>query len=219
MDQTAAYQVVLFDLDGTLTDPKIGITKSVQYALSKFNTVEDNLDNLERFIGPPLFESFQKYYSFNESEARAAVGFYREYFSEFGLYENVVYPGIHDLLADLESQARKLIVATSKPTPFANTILEHFSLSDYFSSIVGSNLDGTHASKTEIIGSILSDFPGSQKAHTAMVGDREHDVLGARNNGIDSIAVTYGYGSLTELQNASPTHCASSVEDLTRLLV
>ena len=136
MDQTAAYQVVLFDLDGTLTDSKIGITKSVQYALSKFNTVEDNLDNLERFIGPPLFESFQKYYSFNESEARAAVGFYREYFSEFGLYENVVYPGIHDLLADLESQARKLIVATSKPTPFANTILEHFSLSDYFSSIV-----------------------------------------------------------------------------------
>lgn len=115
----ATYDVVIFDIDGTLMDPKIGVTKSVQYALSKFNILEDNLDNLEPFIGPPLLESFQKYYSFEESKARQAVDFYREYFSKFGVYENVVYPGIPNLLMQLESNMKKLIVATSRPTSFA----------------------------------------------------------------------------------------------------
>lgn len=214
----ATYDVVIFDSDGTLTDPKIGITKSVQYALSKFNILGNNLNNLEPFIGPPLLESFRKYYSFEESKARQAVNFYREYFFEFGMYENVVYPGIPDLLMQLKSNMKKLIVATSRPTSFAEKFLKHFNLHDYFTLIVGSNLDGTRSSKTEIIQHILSKLQGSQKHNVIMVGDREHDVIGARNNGIHSIAVTYGYGSIEELQNANPTYFANSVEDLKILL-
>ena len=207
------YNVVLFDLDGTLTDSKIGITKSVQYALSKFNIQEDNLDNLESFIGPPLFESFQKHYGFETSQAQDAVDFYREYFSTSGMYENVVYPGIPDLLADLKSKRKELIVATSKPTIFANQILNAFNLYQYFTTVVGSHLDGTRTSKTEIIAHALT-LGKPKKQRTVMVGDREHDVIGAQGNAIDSIAVTYGYGSLLELQRASPTYLAHAVEDI-----
>ena len=208
------YDVVLFDLDGTLTDSKIGITKSVQYALSKFNIREDNLDKLESFIGPPLSESFQKNYGFEPSQARDAVDFYRDYFSTSGLYENVVYPGIPGLLADLKSKQKKLVVATSKPTVYANQILNAFNLYQYFTTVVGSHLDGTRTSKTEIIAHALS-APGKPKENsTVMVGDREHDVIGAQGNAIDSIAVTYGYGSLLELQRVNPTYLAHTVEDI-----
>ena len=208
------YDVVLFDLDGTLTDSKIGITKSVQYALSKFNIREDNLDNLEFFIGPPLSESFQKHYGFEPSQAQHAVDLYREYFSTSGMYENVVYPGIPDLLADLKSKRKQLIVATSKPTVFANQILHAFNLNQYFTTVVGSHLDGTRTSKTEIIAHALSSLEESKENSTVMVGDREHDVIGAQGNAIDSIAVTYGYGSLLELQRANPTYLAHAVEDI-----
>lgn len=210
----AGYDVVLFDLDGTLTDSKVGITKSVQYALSKFNIREDNLDNLESFIGPPLSESFQKHYGFEPSQAQDAVDFYREYFSTSGMYENVVYPGIPDLLADLKSKRKELIVATSKPTVFANQILNTFNLYQYFTTVVGSHLDGTRTSKTEIIAHALSTLGKPKENSSVMVGDREHDIIGAQGNAIDSIAVTYGYGSLFELQRANPTHLAHAVEDI-----
>ena len=208
------YDVVLFDLDETLTDSKIGITKSVQYALSKFNIREDNLDNLESFIGPPLSESFQKNYGFEPSQAQDAVDFYREYFSTSGIYENVVYPGIPALLADLKSKRKELVVATSKPTVFANQILNSFNLYQYFTTVVGSHLDGTRTSKTEIIAHALSTLGKPKENSTVMVGDREHDIIGAQGNAIDSIAVTYGYGSLLELQRANPTYLAHAVEDI-----
>ena len=208
------YDVVLFDLDGTLTDSKIGITKSVQYALSKFNIREDNLDNLESFIGPPLSESFQKHYGFEPSQAQHAVDLYREYFSTSGMYENEVYPGIPDLLADLKSKGKQLIVATSKPTVFANQILHAFNLCQYFTTVVGSHLDGTRTSKTEIIAHALSSLEESKDNSVVMVGDREHDIIGAQGNAIDSIAVTYGYGLLLELQRANPTYFAHAVEDI-----
>ena len=208
------YDVVLFDIDGTLTDSKIGITKSVQHALSKFNIREDNLDNLESFIGPPLSESFQKNYGFDLSQAQHAVDFYREYFSTSGIYENAVYPGIPALLADLKSKRKQLIVATSKPTVFANQILNAFNLCQYFTTIIGSHLDGTRSLKTEIIAHALSSLGEPKENSAVMVGDREHDVIGAQGNAIDSIAVTYGYGSLLELQRANPTYFAHAVEDI-----
>lgn len=208
------YAVVLFDLDGTLTDSKLGITKSVQYALSKFKIREDNLDNLESFIGPPLSESFQKHYDFDSSQAQQAVGFYREYFSTSGIYENEVYPGIPDLLADLKSKRKELIVATSKPTIYANQILNAFNLDQYFTVVVGSHLDGTRTSKTEIIAHALSTLEKPKESNTVMVGDREHDVIGAQGNAIDSIAVTYGYGTPLELQRVNPTYLAHAVEDI-----
>ena len=208
------YDVVLFDLDGTLTDSKIGITKSVQYALSKFNIREDNLDNLESFIGPPLSESFQKHCGFDPGQAQQAVDFYREYFSTSGIYENEVYPGIPDLLADLKRKRKQLIVATSKPTVFANQILSAFNLYQHFTSVIGSHLDGTRTSKIEIIAHALSALERPKENGTVMVGDREHDIIGAQGNAIDSIAVTYGYGSLLELQQAKPTYLAHTVEDI-----
>ena len=208
------YDVVLFDLDGTLTDSKIGITKSVQYALSKFNIREDNLDNLESFIGPPLSESFQKHCGFDPGQAQQAVDFYREYFSTSGIYENEVYPGIPDLLADLKRKRKQLIVATSKPTVFANQILSAFNLYQHFTSVIGSHLDGTRTSKIEIIAHALSALGRPKENGTVMVGDRKHDIIGAQGNAIDSIAVTYGYGSLLELQQANPTYLAHAVADI-----
>jgi len=212
------YDIIIFDLDGTLTDPKAGITKSVQYALSKFDIIEDNLDYLEQFIGPPLLESFKKYYSFEESKARQAVEYYREYFSEFGICENLVYAGISDMLEQLKNSGKQLIVATLKPTLYAERILKRFGLHKYFSRIVGSNLDGSRSYKDEIIQHILSVILTTKRQNIIIVGDREQDITVAHSNGIDSIAVTYGYAPNEELKNANPTYIASSVEDLGILL-
>jgi phosphoglycolate phosphatase len=212
------YDVIIFDLDGTLTDPKIGITKSVQYALSKFGINECNVNNLDKFIGPPLLESFRKYYFPKDSKARKAVEYYREYFTESGIYENKVYPGIPNLMKQLQNSEKQLIVATSKPTIFAERILKHFGLSEYFSSVVGSNLDCTRTLKDEIIQHILSESYGIQRQNMVIIGDREQDIIAANNNEIDSIAVTYGYGSIEELQKANPTYFAKSVDDLKRIL-
>lgn len=212
-----AYPLILFDLDGTLTDPKVGITRSVQYALDKFG-LQAELDDLVPFIGPPLHESFQVFYAFNEKQAVQAVAYYREYYSERGLYENAVYPGIAGLLQRLREQKRELAVATSKPTFFAEKVLKHFNLDLFFSLIAGSNLDGTRTDKTEVIRFALQQLSSYSPKRVVMVGDRKHDIIGARNCGIDSIAVAYGYGSTTELAQAAPTTLVHSVEELGRLL-
>ncbi|MDF2569810.1 MAG: 5-nucleotidase [Sporomusa sp.] len=213
------YQVILFDLDGTLTDPKIGITKSVQYALAKFNIDEPDLDKLISFIGPPLVESFQEFYSLNKVEADAAVKYYREYFTQSGMYENRIYPGIKEMLAKLAGDGAELIVATSKPTVFSETILEYFELTRFFKTIVGSNLDGSRIHKTEIIDYILTAIPHVTRKNIVMVGDRKHDIIGAQNNGIDSIAVSYGYGGLEELRQVAPSFIVPSVNELEQLLI
>jgi len=207
------YSNILFDLDGTLTDPKLGITKSVQYALQKYNIQEDDTKKLESFIGPPLHKSFMEHYSFTKSEAEKAVGYYREYFAERGMYENELYEGISQLLEMLVNQKRTLIVATSKPTVYAELILDHFNLHQYFEDVVGSNIDGTRSDKSEIIKYILK---GKQldKNLTVMIGDRKFDILGAHSNGIASIGVGYGYGSEAELTESKPTYFAKTVGEL-----
>lgn len=213
------YNIILFDLDGTLTDPKIGITKSVQYALSKYNINVDNLDKLECFIGPPLTDSFKEFYSFDDGNAIKAIDYFREYFVEKGMYENEVYPGIHDLLDELRVNGKKLVVATSKPTKFAKIILEHFDLAKYFSLIVGSNLDGTRVAKSEIIEYIFSKLGDIDCKKVIMIGDRKHDVIGAKHHKIDSIVVRYGYGIDEEFIEASPTYFANSVKDISNILL
>jgi len=213
-----AYDVIIFDLDGTLTDPKVGITKSIQYALTKFEIKENNTDKLAQFIGPPLLESFKKYYSLNDPRARQAVDFYREYFSDKGMFENKVYPDIPRLLIHLHKNNKKLILATSKPTIYSTRILKYFDLYQYFSLVVGSNLDLTRTSKREIIHDILLELTDYQKSQMVMVGDRDEDIIGAHDNGIDSIAVTYGYGSIEELKKVNPTYVVHSVEGLTSLI-
>ena len=213
------YETILFDLDGTLVDPKIAITKAAQYALSKFNIVENDLDKLEPFIGPPLAVSFQKYYSFDGSKTKQAVELYREHFSKYGVVENTVYPGIVDLLGLLHNRGQKLVLATSKLTLFAEKILKHVGIYDYFTGISGGDFYQTQASKKEIIHSALSKLPTPRKQTAVMIGDREYDIIGAQQNGIDSIGVTYGYGSIEEIKKAGPTYLVNAVEELKTLLV
>jgi phosphoglycolate phosphatase len=210
------YTNILFDLDGTLTDPKQGITKSVQYALSKFNINEENLDKLEPFIGPPLAHSFMEMYAFSESDAKTAISYYREYFQDKGIFDNKLYAGMIELLEMLTNQQRILMVATSKPTVFAERILKYFNIDPYFQFTCGSNLDGTRIDKTEIIKHIL-DEKNLTISNTLMIGDRKHDIIGAHNNGMASIGVGYGYGSEEELINIKPTYYVKTVQELTQI--
>ena len=207
---------ILFDLDGTLTDPKEGITKAVQYALKKHGIEVESRDELEKFIGPSLKYSFMEFYNFSEEQALQAVEDYREYFKPIGLYENEVYPGIVALLEELHSRDMKLFIATSKPTVFASQIAAHFNMDKYFTEIVGSQLDGTRVEKDEVIGYILEKYNLTQKDHIIMVGDRKFDILGAKKHGLQTIGVSYGYN---ELEEAGACCIADTVEQLATYLL
>ncbi|MCM3490143.1 HAD family hydrolase [Alkalihalophilus marmarensis] len=213
------YKIVLFDLDGTLSDPKAGITKSVQYALEKMNKAVPDEEELKPFIGPPLHVSFSEYCGFNEWQTQMAIDYYRERFKRAGMYENELYADVPHLLHTLNDQRIKLIVATSKPTVFAEKILKYFAIDHYFELIVGSQLDGSRSSKAEIIQFILNCYPDCELDDFVMIGDREHDLIGANQIGIDSIAVTYGYGSFEELTACHPMYLAESVEEVKEILV
>ena len=209
------YNYYLFDLDGTLTDPKVGITKSVQYALKKKGIIIDDLTELEKFIGPPLHQSFSKYYGFDAHEAMECVELYREYFKDRGITENTIYPFIADLLSFLKETHKKVILATSKPTVYARQILEHFDIIDFFDQVVGSNLDLTRSDKTEIIAYIIVLMELSDKKDDMiMFGDRSHDLVGAINNGVDTAGVLYGYGSQDELQDCNPQYIFKDPQEL-----
>lgn len=212
------YKHVLFDLDGTLTDPGVGITNSVAYALKKYGIEVQNSKDLFKFIGPPLHESFELFYAFSKEKARKAVEYYREYYRERGIFENFLYTGIPELLTSLHSLGYTLMLATSKPEVFAKQILDHFALSKYFTHVAGSNLDGTRTKKAEVIDYALSCSGVYEKTSAIMVGDREHDILGAKAIGIDSMGVLFGYGSRAELKNAQPTYLAEQVEDIQHIL-
>lgn len=213
------FNFILFDLDGTLSDPKIGITKSVQFALDRMGIRIDNLDELDSFIGPPLQQSFSEYYSFDEAQTRKAITHYRERFSDVGMYENTLYDHIPTLLQELKEHGHTLIVATSKPTVFAEEILKYFNIHHHFDLVVGSNLDGTRTAKTEIIQYILDFYEQHSSEAFIMIGDRKHDIIGAHNTGIDSIGVTYGYGSEEEIKQINPTYQVSTVLELKKLLL
>ena len=212
------YQTILFDLDGTLTDPGLGITNSVMYALGKFGiTVEDRSD-LYCFIGGPLRESFADYYGFSEDDAALAVKYYREYYVPRGIFENVVYGGIENLLKTLRDDGRTLLVATLKPTVFAIQVLEHFGLDRYFDFISGSELDGSRDDKRAVIDHAFLSSPSADPMSAIMVGDRSHDILAAKGKGIDSIGVLYGYGGREELTGAGAGHIAETVAELSAFL-
>lgn len=208
-----SYANILFDLDGTLTDSADGVTRSVQHALKMYN-ISATTDELKPFIGPPLHHSFQEVYGFSEPESYRAVEFYRDYYRDKGIYENRLYPGITEMLIKLQQKGMQLFVATSKPTVFARRVLEHFGIDRYFKLITGSNLDGTRVLKAEVIEAVLIEAGGLQPETTVMVGDREHDIFGARAHNLDSIAVSYGYGPLEELVAAKPSAIVHSVSEL-----
>lgn len=213
---------ILFDLDGTLTDPKEGITKSVQHALAHFGIAADDLDSLIPFIGPPLTDSFEMFYGFTHEQALEGVRVYREYFTQRGWRENQEYAGVREMLRALKTAGFSLSVATSKPEVFALRILDYFHLTDYFDVVGGADLDGTRIRKADVIRYTLGRAGVSQSGQAleqvAMVGDREHDILGAKAVGIESVGVLYGYGSREELEAAGADALVKQPGDLVRLL-
>lgn len=196
------YEIILFDLDGTLIDSGEGITNSVIYALKKYGIEVLDRRTLYRFIGPPLHQSFEKFYGFLPEQAKEAVEYYREYYREKGIYENVVYEGVEASLKKLFEAGKTLLVATSKPEAFARQILGHVGLSKYFKHIAGANMDGTRTDKAEVIAYALSLCGDKDVSKALMVGDREHDILGAKAIPVDAAGVLYGYGSYEELRDA-----------------
>ncbi|WP_274650171.1 HAD family hydrolase [Paenibacillus humicola] len=211
-------RTLLFDLDGTLTDPKEGITNSIVYALRRFEIHVDDPDRLKPFIGPPLAGSFRERFGFSEAEAARAVSYYREYFSEKGLFENELYAGVPELLEELKHTGFRLLIATSKPAVYAGRIADHFGIGAYFEHIGGSELDGTRSDKTELIAHLLGEF-GIEAGSAAMIGDRKHDIVGARNNGVAGIGVGYGYGSERELREAGASAYAPDIAALKKMLL
>ena len=209
------YRYILFDLDGTLTDPKEGITRCVQYALQYFG-IEADTEDLVDFIGPPLLESFQKYYHLDDEQGHMALKKYRERFSDIGIFENGVYLGIQKLLAALKNQGRKIALATSKPGVYAERILERYELLPYFDVVVGSELDGRRTDKGEVITEALKQLQiqNEQKQEVLMIGDRLHDMVGAGKNQIDKLGVYYGYAHDGELEEAGADYIRENVEDI-----
>lgn len=208
------YKYIFFDLDGTLTDPGMGVTNAVMYSLKKYNIEVKNRTELYKFIGPPLRDSYMKYYGFSAKEAEQAVSYYREYYSKKGLFENEVYEGIPNLLGKLKENGYALVLATSKPDKFSIEILKHYNLYDYFDFCACATFDGSRDTKASVIKYALTELEITDTSEVLMVGDRHHDVNGAREFGIDAIGVTYGYGDRAEHEEDGAAYIADSVEEV-----
>ena len=216
------YQNLLFDLDGTLTDSAEGITKCCQYGLAKLGIDEPDLDKLRVFIGPPLRASYMKYYGLTEAQAEQGVAFYRERYTDIGIWENKDYPGMMDLLQALKSDGRRLGMATAKPEVFAKRIAERFGFNDYLEDVTGCSLDGKTDNKALVVAAALAKWnivTPEQKATIALIGDRREDVLAAHANGIPCIGVGFGFAAPGELQEAGAEHYVETVDDLRKFLL
>lgn len=211
------YRYCLFDLDGTLTDPGIGITDSVMYALKKFDIDVKDRSELYPFIGPPLDYSFKTYFGFTEEQAVLAIKYYREFFSTKGLYENEVYEGIPGMLEELKKRGVTVALATSKPYEFSVEILRRFGLSGYFDHVGAATMDGRISKKEDVISNLLGQLNYEDKASVLMVGDRHHDTEGAKANGLHSAGVLWGYGTEEELKKAGAEYLFARPEDILRL--
>ncbi len=213
-----SYNTVLFDLDGTISDSGRGITNSVKHSLKKIGIGENDFDKLKKFVGPPLYASYEKYYGFSHEEAIKAVEYYREYYNAGGIFELEIYDGIIDLLKYLKKSGKKIILATSKPEIYAEKIAEHFGFSEYFDNISGALLDGSRIEKDDIIRYALTRVGESDISKCIMIGDRSYDVLGAKAFNMDSIGVTWGYGDRAELQTAGATYIVDKAEEIKEII-
>ncbi len=218
-------RIVLFDLDGTLTDPGIGITNSAMYALDKFGIRVEDRSELYKFIGPPLLNSFMEFFDFSEEVAEQAIVYYREYYKDKGMLENKVYEGIPELLETMKEQGLILAVATSKVETFAVQILEHFNLSQYFEVVAGSDFENVRNTKGKVIAYALDKLEecigenvSVLKQSAIMVGDRLHDVVGAKENDLQSIGVLFGYGSRDELENVGADFIVDKPADILKVI-
>lgn len=214
-----AFSHLLFDLDGTLTDPAEGVFAAVQFALQQMNSAPLSQAVLSRFIGPPLSVSFASYCGFDEAQAEQAIYWYRVYYRERGKFENEPYPGVEKFLQELKASGKTLIVATSKPEPVAVEVLEHFGLAQYFNEIAGSELNDLNSTKSKVIRDVLHRGNITDLHSTVMIGDREHDVIGARENQLPTIGVLYGYGSREELEAAGAWRIAADFEEIKKIVL
>lgn len=213
------WDVILFDLDGTITDPKEGITKSVAYALEHFGFCIEDPDILTHFIGPPLLDSFRGSYFLTEDQALEAINIYRQRYSTVGWAENMPYPHIKECLSHLKSAGKTLMIATSKAEPYAVKILDHFGLSKYFDVICGTPLDDLKQTKADVIRNALARGRVLKHTRAVMVGDRKHDVVGGREAGIQTVGVLYGYGNREELEAYNADHIVKDIIQLEQLLL
>ncbi len=212
------YKYILFDLDGTLTDPALGITNSIMYAQKKMGLEVWDRERLYFFIGPPLKEAFMEQFSISEEDAIKTVAHYRDYFPKKGIYENRVYDGIKELLENLKSNGKVLALATSKPQKFAEIVLNHFDLAKYFDVVVGATMDGKLGKKADIITVTLQKCGVDDLSQAIMIGDRHHDIDGANKNSLDSIGVLYGYGDLEELTKSGATYLAETPDEILEII-
>ena len=210
------FDLILFDLDGTLTESGIGITRSVAHSLRKFGIEERDQAKLDRFVGPPLIDSYMRYYGFSREQAVLAVEYYREYYAVTGIFENRVYDGVETMLKALRDAGKTCILATSKPEHFAVQILDHFGLARYFDCVAGATMDEKRTNKADVIAYALEK--AGHSGPTVMVGDRRHDIEGAKAHGLPAIGVLYGYGSREELETAGAAYIAETAEDILRFV-
>ena len=213
------YDLVLFDMDGTLVDSQEGIINSIVYALDFFNIKVDDTNSLKVFLGPPLRDMFNKMFGFEGERLERVVARYREHLSDRGLYEGELYPGIVETLATLREKGVKMAVATAKATVFAEEMLEHYNIAKYFDSIVGCELDGRRSEKSEIIACVLDELDGGRTAKPVMIGDRKFDILGAKAHGIPSVGCLWGYGDEAELAEAGATYLVKSPKEILDLVL
>ena len=215
------YPFLLFDLDGTLTNPKEGITKSVQYAIGHMGIIEEDLEKLTPFIGPPLIPAFMETYGMTEEQAHEALGWYRKRFADVGIFENEVLDGIPQMLSDLKKRGYFLAVASSKPEPFVIRILEKFDLLRYFDEVVGASMDESRSEKWEVIEEVLERAGISEERRDGvlMIGDRMHDVEGAQKCGLHSLGVYAGFAKPGELEDAGADYICATIADMHKLLM
>lgn len=212
------YQQILFDLDGTITDSAEGIYNSIRFALLEMGRPPLEAFELKKFIGPPLIHSFQQYCGMSAAESEQAVQYYREYYREHGIYENRLYDGIELVLRQLKKADKMLYIATSKPEPFAKQIVTYFSLDQYFQGVYGATLDGTRSKKGAVIRYALEEAKITDVSQTLMIGDRSHDIVGAKENELDSTGVLYGFGSESELAEAGADYIVEQPLELLSII-
>lgn len=215
------YQYILFDLDGTITESGPGIMNSVSYAAEKMGRKSIDNEILKKFMGPPLMESMQKYLGMSESEAAKAVAYYREYYAPKGIFETSVYDGLTDTLKKLKEHGKILAMATSKPEKFAKQIAEKFAFAEYFTGIYGASMNETRTKKADVIHYALDSLHIKKEEYhkVLMVGDRHHDIIGAKENGLKSMGVLYGYGDRTELEAAGADYIAETATEIADIIL
>ena len=208
------YKTILFDMDGTVTDSAPGIVNSIMYALEKFHITVEDRSLLYKFVGPPIKDSLKKYYNFPDEDCTRAVTYFREYFVKKGMYENEVYDGMEQVLERIKNSGRRTILATSKPEEHAIQIAKYFRIDQYFDFIAGATMDSSRIKKADVITYALESCGIDDLSSAVMVGDREYDIFGAKETGLDSIGVLYGYGGREELERAGADYIAESVGDI-----